>query len=206
MSKYDIGGVQGRFQPDSNDQVLENKLGITDPAERDEAELVLLEKLYEDVLLHDSPNGQIKVADLKKWHYRWLGNLYEWAGEERAVNMSKGDFHFAAAAQVPQLLDKFESEYLRRYAPCSGYDDEQLAEAVAIVHVELILIHPFRDGNGRISRFLADVMMAQAGYPALDYSCWDQNKTDYFAAIRQGLEMNYAPMMKWVTRAMATSD
>ena len=202
MSKYDIGGIQGRFQPGSNDQVLENKLGITDPAERDEAELVLLEKLYEDVLLHHFPTSQIKVSDLKKWHRRWLGNLYAWAGDERSVNMSKGDFHFAVAAQIPQLLDKFEREYLLRYTPCSGYDDERLIEAVAIVHVELILIHPFRDGNGRLSRLLADVMMGQAGYPPLDYSCWDQNKADYFAAIRQGLEMNYAPMMEWVAQAM----
>jgi len=80
MSKYEIGGIQGRFQPGSNDQVLENKLGITEPSERDEAELVLLEKLYEDVLLHNLPSGQIEVADLKAWHYRWLGNLYAVGG------------------------------------------------------------------------------------------------------------------------------
>ena len=202
MSKYDIGGVQGRFQPGSNGRVLENKLGITDPAERDEAELILLEKLYENVLLHDLPTDQVNVSDLKKWHYRWLGNLYEWAGAERSVNMSKGDFHFAAAAQIPQLLNKFEQEYLHSYTPCSGYDDEQLVEAIAIVHVELILIHPFRDGNGRLSRLLADVMMAQAGRPPLDYSDWDQNKTGYFSAIKQGLDMNYEPMKAWVAPSM----
>jgi len=206
MSKYEIGGVQGRFQPDSDNQVLENKLGITDSAERDEAELILLGKLYEDVLLHVVPSGQIKVADLKKWHYRWLGNLYEWAGDERSVNMSKGDFHFAAVAQISQLLKKLENEYLQAYTPCSGYDDKQIAEAVAIVHVELILVHPFRDGNGRISRLLADVMMMQAGYPTLDYSCWDENNTDYFSAIRQGMEMNYAPMKEWVARAMVKAS
>ncbi len=64
MSKYKTSGVQGRFQPGSNDQVPENKPGITDPAERDEAELVLLAKLYEAVLLYDLPNGQVKVADM----------------------------------------------------------------------------------------------------------------------------------------------
>jgi len=126
----------------------------------------------------------------------------QWAGDERSVNMSKGDFHFAAAAQIPQLLAKFEREYLCCYTPCHSYADEQLVEAVAIVHVELILTHPFRDGNGRISRLLADVMMGQAGYPPLDYSCWDQNKTGYFAAIRQGLDMHYQPMMERVTQAM----
>ena len=66
----------------------------------------------------------------------------------------------------------------------------------------LILIHPFRDGNGRLSRLLADVMMAQAGYSPLDYSSWDQDRTGYFAAIGQGLDMNYTPMQEWVARAM----
>lgn len=39
--------------------------------------------------------------------------------------------------------------------------EEQLIEAIAITHVELILIHPFREGNGRLSRLLADVMAVQ---------------------------------------------
>jgi cell filamentation protein len=48
-------------------------------------------------------------------------------------------------------------------------DEEQLIAAVAITHVELILIHPFREGNGRLSRLLADVMAVQGGYKPLDY-------------------------------------
>ena len=116
--------------------------------------------------------------------------------------MSKGDFHFAAAGQIAQLLGKFEQDFLRRCTPCTGYSQEQLIEAVAVVHVELILIHPFRDGNGRLSRLLADVMMAQAGYSPLDYSSWDQDRTGYFAAIGQGVDMNYTPMQEWVARAM----
>ena len=202
MGKYNIGGIQGRFQPGSNNQVLANKLGITDPAERDEAEMVLLEKLYEDVLLHNLPTGSIGVSDLKVWHRRWLGNLYEWAGEERAVNMSKGDFHFAAAAQIPRLLMNFEKDCLNRYTPCTNFNIERLVDAVAVVHVELILIHPFRDGNGRISRFLADVMMAQAEQPPLDYTSWDENRYDYFAAIQRGLDRDYEPMKAWVRRGM----
>lgn len=202
MSKYEIGGVQVRFQPGSNGLVLENKLSITDPAERDEAELVLLEKLYEDVLLHHLPTGRIGISDLNRWHRRWLGSLYEWAGDERSVNMSKGDFHFAAVAQISQLLNKFERNYLHRYTPCSGYHNEQLIEAIATVHVELILIHPFRDGNGRLSRLLADVMMAQADHPPLDYSSWDQDKDGYFSAVRQGLDMDYESMKEWIKRGM----
>jgi len=202
MAKYDIGGSQGLYQLGSNDLVLANKLGITEVEDMDEAELVLLEKIYEDVLINQLPDGVIKQEDIKTWHRRWLGNVYEWAGDERSVNMSKGDFHFAAAAQISQLLKKFESDYLNRYTPCSDLSDEELIEAIAVTHIEFILIHPFREGNGRLSRLLADVMAVQAGFQPLDYSSWDENKNEYFAAIQQGVNMNYEPMKEWVGRAL----
>ncbi len=202
MSKYDIGGSQGRYQSGSNDTVLENKLGIIEPTDMDEAELVLLEKLYQAFLFDDLPQAEITVDEIKTWHRLWLGNVYEWAGEERSVNMSKGAFQFAAAAQISQLLNKFEQDFLKQYTPCMGLSLEQLIEAIAVVHIEFILIHPFRDGNGRLSRLLADVMAVQAGYQPLDYSCWDQHKSEYFSAIGQGLSMDYDAMKGLVNRAI----
>jgi cell filamentation protein len=206
MSKYAIGGSQGRYQAGSNDTVLENRLGITDSTDMDEAELVLLEKLYRDVLFDHLPQEGITVDEIKTWHRRWLGNVYEWAGEERSVNMSKGAFQFAAAAQIASLLNKFEQEFLRQYTHSTDYTLEQLIEAIAIVHIEFILIHPFRDGNGRLSRLLADVMAVQAGFQPLDYSCWDADKSAYFSAIEQGLSMNYAPMKELVKCAINETE
>jgi cell filamentation protein len=66
----------------------------------------------------------------------------------------------------------------------------------------LILIHPFREGNGRLSRLLADVMAVQAGRGPLDYSCWDADKAAYFAAIQRGMSRDYAPMCKLVSVAL----
>ena len=85
--------------------------------------------------------------------------------------------------------------------------EDQLTEAIAVVHVELILIHPFREGNGRLSRLLANVMALQAGWPELDYTPWDDYKTDYFAAIQAGIS-DYEPMKRLVRpvlREAATS-
>jgi cell filamentation protein len=117
--------------------------------------------------------------------------------------MGKDGFQFAAAAQVPRLLENFERDCLHRYTPCEGADDKALTEAIAICHVELILIHPFREGNGRLSRLLADVMAVQAGHEPLDYSHWDANKAAYFAAIRCGMDADYAPMRELVSLALA---
>ncbi|MGB3382947.1 MAG: Fic family protein [Rhodanobacter sp.] len=167
-----------------------------------EVELQLLGQIYRAVLLEALPDRRLYVADLKTWHRRWLGNVYEWAGMERSVNMGNGDFHFAAATQVPRLLTVFEHDCLARFTPCHDIDDASLIEAIAMTHVELILIHPFREGNGRLSRLLADVMVVQAGRGPLDYSAWEADKAAYFGAIRAGMANDYRPMQRLVEAAL----
>ena len=72
---------------------------------------------------------------------------------------------------------------------------------MAVTHVEFVLIHPFREGNGWLSRLLADVMAVQAVGDPLDYSAWDADKEGYFAAIQAGLSGDYAPMKRLVELA-----
>lgn len=205
MGRYDISGSQGATQPDSHDYILENRLNITRLEDMNEAELVLLQKLYVSVLQDHMPPGRISILHLKRWHKRWLGNVYDWAGQYRTVNMSKDGFPFAPAAQLPRLMQVFDSEYLNRHTPCKGMNTAQLTEAIAVIHVEFILMHPFREGNGRISRLLADVMAVQGGREPLDYSSWEKNKAAYVAAIQTGMDCNYEPMKYWVEQAMEAS-
>lgn len=107
VDRYEAEGAQGSFQAGSDQQVLSNKLGISDPEEMDDAELTLLEKLYQQVLIERLPARSITVQDLRDWHRYWLGNIYPWAGEIRAVNLGKDGFFFAAAPQIPRLLEGF---------------------------------------------------------------------------------------------------
>lgn len=200
MSDRYATGAQGEFQPGSDGQVLRNLLDIADPRDMGEAETALLHRLYQAVLEEDFPDRRITVADLKHWHRLWLGNVYEWAGRERSVNVGKGGFHFAAAAQVPRLLESFGRDCLAPFTPCRTNAAAAVA-AIAETHVEFILIHPFREGNGRLSRLLADVMATQAGHVPLDYSTWDADKTAYIGAIHAGLAGDYAPMQRCVAQA-----
>ena len=60
------------------------------------------------------------------------------------------------------------------------------------MHAELILIHPFREGNGRMARLLAMLMALQAGLPPLDFSPMEgRGKRAYIAAIHAALGRNY---------------
>jgi len=177
-NRYEAGHIaEGQFQAGSDDKV----------------ELNLLVQLTDSVLGDITDEQIISVDDLNEWHRRWLGNVYEWAGQYRSVNMGKAEFHFAAAHLIPNLMNSFEKKFLSVYMPCKGMDDELLIDALAKVHIEYILVHPFREGNGRLSRLLANIMALQAGQPMLDFSVMDEKKAEYFAAIQAGLE-NYEPM------------
>jgi len=71
------------------------------------------------------------------------------------------------------------------------------ATALAVVHAELILIHPFRDGNGRCARLVAMLMGLQAGLPALDFGgIRGEKKRQYISAVQAALSRDYAPMIE----------
>jgi len=73
-------------------------------------------------------------------------------------------------------------------------NDEELIKAIAECHVEFIVIHPFREGNGRLGRVLSTVMALQADMPVLDFSILEKNNDRYFKAIHAGHAGDYEPM------------
>lgn len=202
MSRYSVFGAEGEFEPGSNGQVLANKLGVIDADEMADIETVLLMRLYERVLADVAPDQTLTMAMIEEWHRVWLGRVYAWAGRRRAVNLFKDGFPFAPAGRLDGLIEEFEHSFLARWTPCEGMDLESLLQGLAEVHVELIVIHPFREGNGRIARLLADVMASQAGVGVLDYSAWHAEKDGYIRSIHAGHDHDYAPMTALFRRAL----
>lgn len=122
------------------------------------------------------------------------------------MNVTKDGFPFAAAGQVPALMDQFERDVLRRCTPCMFADRAAVIRALAETHVELVLIHPFRDGNGRLARSLSSLMALQAGLPLLNFSVMaGKGKAAYIAAIQAGLDKHYAPMESLFGEVIAQS-
>lgn len=96
------------------------------------------------------------------------------------MNLTKGWFAFASAHVLPDLPESYQAQQLDCFTPCSPASLEDLIYALGSVHVEFILMHPFREGNGRIARLLSDVMAVQADVGPLDYSGWDANPDNNF--------------------------
>lgn len=107
--RYNTTGlVEDRFEPGSRGRVLQNKQGITGKRAMDELEArEQLRALTAFLDLYDREH-RFTAADICRMHEAWLGNVYEWAGKYRQVNISKGDFTFAMARQVPALMGKLE--------------------------------------------------------------------------------------------------
>jgi len=198
QDKYDALGLpEAQFEPGSRGRVLKNLRGITSKREMDEAEAREQLRALRELMTIYGAHHRFTAADVCNIHKIWLGDIYEWAGKYRQVNVSKGGFLFAAANQVPHLMAEFEKGPLRKYTPCSFESHDEIAMALAVVHVELVLVHPFREGNGRVARMVAVLMALQTGLPLLDFSgVRGKKKTEYFSAVQAGMDRNYEPMAK----------
>lgn len=116
--------------------------------------------------------------------------------KERSFNLSKQGFSFASAHLLTDLLAIFESEQLARLTPFNPESVDELISGLAQVHVEFVLMHPFREGNGRIARLVCDVMARQAGIGPLNNTAWYQQRDLCFAAIHAGAVLNFTPMVE----------
>jgi cell filamentation protein len=195
---YDASGlIEAQFEPGSRGRVLRNLLGIRSKREMDQVEAQeQLHTLEELVRIYDQTH-RFTAADVRRIHKMWLEPIYVWAGKYRQVNLSKGDFPFAVANQIPRLMMEFEKGPLREYTPCRFTGMSEIARAIAVVHAELLLIHPFREGNGRVARLLAVLMALQAGLPPLDFgNIKGRKRQEYFRAVQAGLDRDYKPMEK----------
>jgi len=198
------GLIEDQYEDGSEGQVLKNLLHIKDKREIEELETRELYRVTEKLTESFDQDHRFTAADICNMHQQWLGTVYEWAGKYRQVSISKGGFTFAMPRFIPQLMTDFESKELARFTPCNFQDRDEQTEAMAIVHTELLLIHPFREGNGRLSRLLAMLMALQSGLPPLDFSEFEgKRKEEYFSAVRNGMERNYRPMAEFFSEVIS---
>lgn len=198
--RYSVPSIEDS-EPGSNGEVLKNYLGVQSKEQMDDIENQELERVEYELIDFFDQDHQFTEKDIRYIHDAWLGDVYPCAGKYRTVSMTKNGFPFAAPNLIQKLMQDLEKNFLKKYTPCHFEDMQELAEAIGIVHVELIIIHPFREGNGRTARLLADLMAMQSNKPYLNYASIDQLENRegfnrYIAAIHAGHQGNYVPIIE----------
>ena len=186
MSKYKLSREEN--------EILPNLLHLNEKEDIDNAEFEGF--LYTELYLTDKLTSRTKFNEkyIQQIHKLALNELYSFAGKYRTVNMSKGGFLFPSAQFIPQSMSTFENDILN-VLPNTYKNEESLISDIAKVHGELLFIHPFRDGNGRTARILANLMVRKQGYNGLHFERIDEKVfIQYVTAVQRVAEKNYEPM------------
>lgn len=189
MSRYNVGGNEAELLP--------NKLGLTDTDDINAEEFIGFTEAEHWAIDGLSVDTTFSLEYLYKLHRKALWRLYEFAGRLRTVNMSKSGFAFPAAEFLPANLQDFEHAYLDPINQ-NTWDEKPLLDHLAALHAELLYLHPFREGNGRIIRlFTKLIYLAKIG-KELDFALIAEgnNFDRYVKAVQQAARGEHSLMQE----------
>lgn len=153
--------------------VITNKLGIADsPTLAREEERISKKsaaRLFEQNLLNNMSSGT--WTTLQDIHKVLFQDIYDFAGELRTVNISKGNFRFVPVIYLYEAVKTIES------MPQNSFDE------IVEKYVEMNVAHPFREGNGRSMRLWLDHMLCVELQKTIDWSQID--KETYLSAMER---------------------
>jgi cell filamentation protein len=178
-------------------KVLRNKLGITDTDELDRVERLLTTQRAKA----DVPTGDFDLPHLQTIHRHLFSRLYDWAGEIRTVEMTKGGHQF----MFRQYIENGMADVHRRIVAADyfkGSTGATFAEEAGRIIGDVNYVHPFREGNGRTQLLYLKQFSLNAGH-SLDLRHIDANA--WFEASRRAHDANYAPMGKVIGAALERS-
>ena len=128
-------------------------------------------QLFESGLLKTAEPGSMKC--LQQIHAYLFGGLYDFAGQIRTKNISKGGLTFANCMHFPETLQTIER------MPETTFDE------IMDKYVEMNVAHPFMEGNGRSTRIWLDLMLKRSLKRCVDWSQIDKN--EYLSAMRESV-------------------
>lgn len=152
---------------------MQNKLGITNEIElaKEEERITKINaiKLFDTGDINNFEVGTFK--GLSSIHKYLFNDIYDFAGNQRKENISKGNFRFASALYLEDVLSKIDK------MPQSTFED------IIKKYIEMNIAHPFREGNGRSTRIWLDMILKKEIGKVIDWSKVD--KEDYLLAMER---------------------
>ncbi len=126
---------------------------------------------------------------LQQIHGYLFGGLYDFAGQIRQKNISKGEFQFAASRFLGETLKQIDK------MPENTFDE------IAAKYVEMNIAHPFMEGNGRSTRIWLDLILKKRLKKCVDWS--NIGKAEYMNAMVKS-PINSSPLKKLLKNALTT--
>ena len=155
--------------------VLANKLNITNQLELNKAEEKIskqkAKQLFETGEINSIEVGTFK--GLSQIHAFLFGDIYDFAGKLRDVNIAKGNFRFAPLMYLSQSLENIST------MPQDNF------EKIIEKYVEMNIAHPFREGNGRATRIWLDLILKKELKQVIDWNAVD--KEEYLSAMERSV-------------------
>jgi len=155
--------------------ILKNKLNITDQVELARAEEKIskqkAKQLFDSADITKAEVGTF--AGLAFIHTYLFGEIYDFAGKIREVNIAKGNFRFAPVMYLKPSLQQIDG------MPQDNFD------AIIEKYVEMNIAHPFREGSGRATRIWLDLMLKKELKQVVNWNLVD--KDDYLSAMQRSV-------------------
>jgi cell filamentation protein len=155
--------------------VLANKLNIHNQLDLNKAEEKIskqkAKKLFESGEINRIEVGTFK--GLSQIHAYLFGDIYDFAGKLRDVNIAKGNFRFAPLMYLPQSLENIDA------MPQNNF------EKIIEKYVEMNIAHPFREGNGRATRIWLDLILKKELKQVIDWN--EVDKEDYLLSMERSV-------------------
>uniref|UniRef100_UPI0035D13581 Fic/DOC family protein n=1 Tax=unclassified Bartonella TaxID=2645622 RepID=UPI0035D13581 len=142
--------------------VMYNRLGI-----KDKATLRSLESAFAYIRSYELDStpirGKFDLKHMKDIHKKLFGDVYEWAGEIRSIDITKGGSLFAYHHQIESYAPKI-TQQLAKEQYLRGLDADKFSQRAGYYMGEINALHPFREGNGRTQREFIGQLAREAGY------------------------------------------
>ena len=193
VDKYDTGNDYYCYPGTS---VLKNKLNIKDESILENAEREITSVSIRNIRYSDPPYN---IEYFKNLHLTLFSELYEWAGKTRDVDISKGGTRFCTAYRIIPEIEKIFSQ-LKTEKYLKNVAGNEFAKKLAEYYAEFNVIHPFREGNGRVQRLFFEHLAAYNGY-VLDWSLISQD--EWIKANIDGFNVQYQSLTNIFMRILS---
>lgn len=155
--------------------ILDDNLNITNQIELSKME----EKISKQKAKQLFDSGDINTVKIGTFeglayiHNYLFGDIYDFAGNIRDINISKGDFRFAPLMYLKHSLNYIDT------MPQTTFDK------IIEKYVEMNIAHPFREGNGRATRIWLDLILKENIKQIVDWNLVD--KDEYLSAMQRSV-------------------